>query len=260
MEIPKMYQLDSIPCDLKCEHGTLHIDYDECPESPRNFEDGCWIFSWSKKYESPDHNPYDNPAQLLSALLSEVYRENSDKLIHDLFKLKNSEWHYTNEGLCNGDECVQYWYDDETRDLGICNADYFDIVAEWRDGYKLLEDKWPIFPLYMLDHSSIHYSLTDFNDRWDSGQVGFVYFTPEQLDGLCYFDENCMDQAIEMARNEAERELATYNDYVEGNVYYYEYTPDDGGETDRLGSFFGDDALEQMLDAIPDKVIFDSKE
>src|SRR4051812_4095451 len=31
-----------------------------------------------------------------------------------------------------------------------------------------------IKPLFMLDHSGISISTNDFNDTWDSGQIGFV--------------------------------------------------------------------------------------
>lgn len=31
-----------------------------------------------------------------------------------------------------------------------------------------------IFSLYMYDHSGLAFSLTDFNDRWDSGLLGYI--------------------------------------------------------------------------------------
>lgn len=34
-------------------------------------------------------------------------------------------------------------------------------------------------PLYLLDHSHLSLSIVDFNDRWDSGQIGFAFLTAE---------------------------------------------------------------------------------
>ena len=37
------------------------------------------------------------------------------------------------------------------------------------------EEKFYNFPLYMYDHSNLTFSLTSFNDNWDSGLVGCIF-------------------------------------------------------------------------------------
>lgn len=37
------------------------------------------------------------------------------------------------------------------------------------------------FPVYMLDHSWLRFSTNDFCDRWDSGQVWFIYTSKEYV-------------------------------------------------------------------------------
>jgi hypothetical protein len=34
--------------------------------------------------------------------------------------------------------------------------------------------KWQAFPLYYFEHGQCSYSVCDFNDKWDSGQVGYI--------------------------------------------------------------------------------------
>ena len=47
------------------------------------------------------------------------------------------------------------------------------------------EDGGVAMPLYLYEHSGITISLTDFKDRWDSGQVGWVYIDKETMDKEC---------------------------------------------------------------------------
>lgn len=63
------------------------------------------------------------------------------------------------------------------------------------DGYK------SILPLYLMDHSGISMRTRGFNDRWDSGQVGFIISKEEgQEDNL-------------------QVEVEIYDRYIQGDVY-----------------------------------------
>ena len=53
---------------------------------------------------------------------------------------------------------------------------------EPNDYYKLKKRKdVVILPLYLYDHSGITINTTGFSCRWDSGQVGFIYVTHEEI-------------------------------------------------------------------------------
>lgn len=105
-----------------------------------------------------------------------------------------------------------------------------------------------VMPLYMLDHSGISLSTSDFNDSWDSGLLGFIFVSKETLakEGL---DETQAKQCIRS-------ELNTYNDYLAGNMWYFTVetwnpTPDCGWEVvDSLGGFIGDLDTSGLLDEI----------
>lgn len=74
-----------------------------------------------------------------------------------------------------------------------------------------------VHPLYLYDHSGITISIRPFNCSWDSGQVGFVYVTKEDIEKEFGKKPN-MDKVKEIVRNEVER----YDNYLTGNIYRYE--------------------------------------
>ncbi len=68
-----------------------------------------------------------------------------------------------------------------------------------------------ISPLFMHDHGAVSISMSDFSDPWDSGQIGFIYVTEEQANGMSEFD-------IKM---HIKKEINIYNNYLNGDVYMY---------------------------------------
>lgn len=44
-----------------------------------------------------------------------------------------------------------------------------------------MDEQEVILPLYLYDHSGITMNTTGFSDRWDSGQVGFIYASKQKL-------------------------------------------------------------------------------
>jgi len=92
------------------------------------------------------------------------------------------------------------------------------------DGYK------SILPLYLIDHSGISMRTSGFNDRWDSGQVGFIASKEEGIE------------------DNLQVEVEIYDQYIQGDVYAvrvfheneaYEY----------VGGFFSvDDAMRDGRD------------
>ena len=102
-----------------------------------------------------------------------------------------------------------------------------------------------VLPLYLYDHSGISMSTGSFVGRahhaeWDSGQVGFIYATREDMQkwfGWKY---------ITKARREAvekylDGEVESYDQYLRGEVYGYTIEDPTGDELDEsCWGFFGD--------------------
>jgi hypothetical protein len=99
-----------------------------------------------------------------------------------------------------------------------------------------------VLPIFMYEHSSILFSLRDdFIDKWDSGQVGYIYMNKKEYDS--YKDKN---EAIKCL----EAEIHIYNNYVNGEVYGYELIKqnkcpmchkDEEEIQDSCYGFYGDD-------------------
>lgn len=100
-------------------------------------------------------------------------------------------------------------------------------------------------PLYLYDHSGISISTGEFGDRWDSGQIGFIFVTQEHYREVMG-EEASVDPVERMAWAEEviESDVEVYDHYIGGSVYYGELLDlDDIGkpEVDRKseGDYYG---------------------
>lgn len=105
-----------------------------------------------------------------------------------------------------------------------------------------------ILPLYLYDHSGITMRTADFGDRWDSGQVGWIYVN--QADMRREYGHNT-EEDRENARKVLEGEVETYDQFLTGQVYGYTITDRLGEEPDSCWGFYGlDAAIQAAKDAV----------
>jgi hypothetical protein len=102
----------------------------------------------------------------------------------------------------------------------IAGIDY-DSFPGGKDIKWLLEkarEKNIILPLYLYDHSGITIRTYPFNDRWDSGTVGWIYLSIEAVK-----NEWKWKKLTAARRKKVEDilkgEVETYDHYLAGNVY-----------------------------------------
>lgn len=74
--------------------------------------------------------------------------------------------------------------------------------------------------LYMFEHSGIALSTRPFNDRWDSGQIGYVYATREAIQKT-YGVKRITKKLIQTVKKDLAAEVETYSQYLNGEVYGY---------------------------------------
>ena len=176
----------------------IHIAQDNEPWNPRTEQDGNvgTMMCWHRDYALGDteKNDYNNP----------------DDFLQDLLRQKVSEktiLNYVRNGKANGVE-IKYNRSDCVWELwttyymfpleGVKEAK-FQLYSEqseldWliddiieslsnKDIWYLLEKHANIvaLPLYLYEHSGIAMSTTSFNDRWDSGQIGWIYTDKETV-------------------------------------------------------------------------------
>ncbi len=74
-------------------------------------------------------------------------------------------------------------------------------------------------PLFLYDHSGICISTSDFNDPWDSGKVGHIVCTKENLEKI-----GLKNLSVGKIKEQLEKEVKEYSDYLEGNKTYYYFS------------------------------------
>jgi hypothetical protein len=118
-----------------------------------------------------------------------------------------------------------------------------------------------VLPLHLYDHSGISMQVGSFHDPWDSGQVGWIYATPEAIkeNFMC---EEITDEIRERATQVLQSEVKTYDQYLRGATWGYEAVKlvqcDQGHQheehLDSCWGFFGDNLEETGIpDSIPDE-------
>lgn len=168
--------------------------------------------------------------------------------------------------LCDNFGTMICWH----RDYDLGDENDYDTPQDFNED----RDKMAVvLPLYLMDHSVLSMSTRSFACPWDSGQVGYIYITKENLikEYGSYSDEN-----IKKAKEMLEAEVETYNSYLEGDVYIYTVFEkmfyikkyDDETKEDEIGydleeidsccGFYGDDIFENgIIGHIEEEVLED---
>lgn len=137
-------------------------------------------------------------------------------------------------------------------DLSDCNS--------WSDVQKELGYLPIILNLYLYDHSGITMSCTPFGDKWDSGQVGFIFASKESL----LKEYGMVDEdIIKKAQSVLEGEVETYDQYLRGDVYGYRISEvsvcghghEHMEEVDSCWGYYGEDACMEEADYIVNSLI-----
>lgn len=102
----------------------------------------------------------------------------------------------------------------------------------------LRENDFIILPIYLLDHSGLSISVSDFGDKWDSGQIGWIYVSPEKIKKE-YGAVN--ENTKKAAQKELKAEIEIYDSVLRGNVWYFTlYDTNIREMIDSIGGFIGD--------------------
>lgn len=264
----------------------LHIRADECPESPREWSNLAKMACWHRHYNLGDKieeqepevfwrqlvRDYVSNEEVVEAILAgklggiRLARNEENPELFDLYEtyyirtvIGRSEPSESleREGIKEGD--VLYWVEDDLT-IGHCQT-LLEPYIEWMD-------------LWLYDHGGITISCSHcypYNDRWDSGQVGWIIAEKEKImretveilydengepipeehqhqDGQITWgvkyrpltDETWRARAVEIMEGEVE----VYDQYLRGEVYGYNlYRLGDAGD-DEDEEFDEDDAEE----------------
>jgi hypothetical protein len=204
----------------------LAIIRDEMPESPREWDNLGTMICWHRRYDLGDENPKSDyrPHEWERDLAMEV-----DETVEDRID-------YWESG--NGWTRLDNKY---SREEAIKKSDQIvdNIIQE------VLEEQVLMLPVSLYDHSGLTMWVGDrphpFDAAgWDSGQVGWIYVTKEQIRknwGIKRVTKKYWKRAEEIL----EAEVKTVDQYLRGDIYGFVIETVDGEELDSCWGFYGDD-------------------
>lgn len=134
-------------------------------------------------------------------------------------------------------------------------AGMFSSWDELRHEIESNENPGVILPLYLYDHSGITMRTHPFDDRWDSGQVGFIFVSEDKIREEFSIEDkgaDISDEILENAKKILESEVALYDSYLTGDVYRLvkEKFDNDGQQIDFdiVGSYYGIESAKEELE------------
>ena len=187
---------------------------------------------WHREYSLGDYNEnnYEDPDQFLSNLLHENVSEksiinfvrngkasNNIKLIYNKSSKKWELWSYYYYPFFQSSKEAKLQIYEENEDITWLVDDIIDCLS-CKDKWYLLEKHANIIalPLYLYDHSGITMNCCGFSDRWDSGQVGWIYTDKNTVLGT---GADIKRNWKETAYKWMEGEVKEYDMYLQNEIY-----------------------------------------
>lgn len=129
---------------------------------------------------------------------------------------------------------------------------------EYLHARGLSPDKVVSLPLYLYDHSGLALSTTDFSDPWDSGCVGAIFVSHDQIrQEYGNLDQSTLDKVEGVLRAEVEE----MHDFLAGNSFGMRLTQfsSTGEQVDHPEEVYGflgtDPRTNGMVDYIPSQAM-----
>lgn len=126
------------------------------------------------------------------------------------------------------------------------NANDFNDWDENKAGVMKQYDVAIIEPLYMYSHSGQTISTSPFSCKWDSGQLGWIIITKEDLRNNWSLKRISKKYRL-MANDILEAEVKTLDQYISGDVYGFDIEDEEGDSEDSCWGFFGDELKENGI-------------
>lgn len=239
----------------------LQVMMDEEPLNPReDYDNFGKMVCWHKRYNLGDKHDYENTSELLGRLV--LGSVNADTAINYVKSGKANSVRLEYDPSEKGwkidiyDGYSKKWYNEKLYEgmLVERKQDIFDGLMEVlpdKNLHALASEKNIILPLNLYDHSGISMSVSSFLGRaqhaeWDSGQVGWIIATPEDIQKE-YGDLS--PESYQKAEALMRGEVETYDLYLRGECYGFRLY-ENGEETDSCWGFLGSfsDVLKDIAD------------
>lgn len=228
----------------------LQIMMDDEPLNPRtDYDNFGHMACWHRRYNLGDEHNFEDTNELFKEL---VMNSVSPDTVIDYVKSGKADsvkLEYDrsmgNWEIRSYDTHFRKWYDEASfpGKLEANRQEIFESLVDTLpnpDLYLLASEKNIILPLNLYDHSMLHMSTGSFLGRaqhaeWDSGQVGWIYATPEDMEKEY---GSLTPESREKAEALLKSEVESYDCYLSGQCYGFRLY-ENGEETESCWGFLG---------------------
>ncbi|RFZ77808.1 hypothetical protein DS742_16270 [Lacrimispora amygdalina] len=228
----------------------LQIMMDDEPLNPRtDYDNFGHMICWHSRYNLGDQHNFEDTNDFLRELVSNSFSADividyvkSGKLegIKLEYDPSESSWDISTYDSRSNKWCLEISFfgslEEHKQEVFEGLLDEF-VVSEL---YMLAAEKNIILPLNLYDHSMLSMSVSSFLGRaqhaqWDSGQVGWIYATAEDIEKEY---GNLTPESYDKAKALLKSEVECYDYYLSGQCYGFRLY-ENGEETDSCWGFLG---------------------
>jgi len=185
--------------------------------------------------------------------MQEEYRGYTIEIKQDTSDMTPRDWdnlatmYYRSRNWTLGDTIIpESYYSDKHGDTMY--VDDYDSFVGWIT--ETVGEIAVILPLFVYEHSGITMRCYPFSDRWDSGQVGWIVVTKEDI-RKNWNTKRVTKKLIADAKRIAENEVKTFDQYISGDVYGYMVNDPEGKSVDSCWGYYGyDDTLKEAQSVV----------
>lgn len=228
----------------------LQIMVDDEPLNPRtDWDNFGHMVCWHSRYNLGDEHHFEDTNDLLKQLVRDSVSPDSVIELVKSGKADRVKLEYDRSAgsweISSYDRHFQKWFSEATLEgnLDANRQDIFESLVDTllnSDLYTLAAEKNIILPLNLYDHFMLSMSTGSFLGRaqhaeWDSGQVGWIYATPEDIEKEY---SSLTSESYEKAAALLKSEVECYDYYLSGQCYGFRLY-ENGEETDSCWGFLG---------------------
>lgn len=210
----------------------LQVMYDDEPLNPRtDYDNFGKMVCWHSRYNLGDEHDFEDTNELLKSLARDSVEPDALISLVRSGKVEGVKLEYNESdgdwAVSEYDDYFKKWFTSFFEGSMADNKqDIFeDILNTLPDQllFTLASEKNLILPLNLYDHSGLSMSVSSFIGRgqhaeWDSGQVGWIYATAEDIHDMY---ENVSKESVERAKELLKSEVETYDYYLQGQCYCF---------------------------------------
>jgi len=244
----------------------LQIMYDEDgPNSRVDYDNFGKMMCWHSRYNLGDEHDHRDPRSFLEQLVTDSIPPKDIVAYVKDGKADDVKLEYDRAAhawtVTSYDNYFKKWFTDCTFEGKL--QDGIDKLAEGitgalyiKDLLELAQQKNCILEVNLYDHSILRMSTSSFIGRaqhaeWDSGQVGWIYASHEDVKNEY---GSITPEALEKTENLLRVEVETYNCYLSNQCYGFRLYKD-GAEEDSCWGFLGciDDVKQDIAVHLPEE-------